>query len=166
MTSVNLSYAVGQMAFGIQATGSPDTGTVSAPGWGSTPTEQQAVGAAPATGSAPPGAGSMIIPLVLAMLVIMVMSTMMGGRKEKKKRAELMSSLKKNDRVQTIGGIIGSVAEVRKDEVVLRVDESSNVRIRFAKSAISGIVSEAPGADRAIEDKAAKFQSETVGAPN
>jgi preprotein translocase subunit YajC len=49
----------------------------------------------------------------------------LGGRKEKKKRAALMASLKKHDKVQTVGGIIGTVVELTAEEVVLRVDETS-----------------------------------------
>jgi preprotein translocase subunit YajC len=143
-----------------------DAGFVAAPGAPGAATERQPLGAgAPPTGAAPAGPGSMLLPIVFGMLLLMVMTTMMSSRKEKKKRATLLAGIKKNDRVQTIGGIIGSVAEVRKDEIVLRVDESSNVRIRFAKSAISGVLTEAPGgADRAIEDKATRAESEPVGA--
>lgn len=144
-----------------------DAGFVAAPGAPGAATERQPLGtgAQPTTGPGPGGPGSMLMPIVFGMLLLMVMTTMMSSRKEKKKRAALLGAIKKNDRVQTIGGIIGSVAEVRKDEVVLRVDESSNVRIRFAKSAISAVLTEAPGsADRAIEDKATRTESEPVGA--
>ncbi len=48
-------------------------------------------------------------------------------QKEKKERESLFSSLKKNDEVLTASGIIGIVAQVKDDEVVLKVDESANV---------------------------------------
>lgn len=135
------------------------------PGWtGATPAtgEQQPVG--PRTGSAPAGPGSMMMPLIVLMLVMMVLMTVFSGRKDKKRREQLISSLKKNDKVQTIGGIIGNVAEIRNDEIVLRVDENSNVRLRFAKAAITGVIQPSTGTDRAVEEKPNAFQRETTGA--
>lgn len=58
-------------------------------------------------------------------------------RREQQKRDSLISSLKKNDRVVTIGGIIGSIANISTDgkEITLKVDD--NTRIKFTRSAIS-----------------------------
>ena len=157
MTLVTDTYMPAMLALATQ-----DSGIVAAPGAPGA-TEQQPISAAPGGGGGPAGPGSMLLPVMFAMLLLMLVMSMMGARKEKKKRAALISSLKKNDRVQTIGGIIGSVAEVRNDEVVLRVDESSNVRIRFAKSSISGVLSQAPGtADRTVEEKSSRNESEPV----
>ena len=58
----------------------------------------------------------------------------------KKKRKALLSTVKKHDRVQTVGGVIGSIVEVNPDTVVLKVDESSNTRITFARSAIQQVL--------------------------
>ncbi len=53
----------------------------------------------------------------------------------------LFNSLKKNDEVLTSGGIIGTVANIKDDnEVVLKLDESSNVRIRILRSSIIRIL--------------------------
>ncbi len=58
-------------------------------------------------------------------------------RKEQQKRESLLNALKKDDRVVTIGGIIGSVANISTDgrEITLKVDD--NTRIRFTRAAIS-----------------------------
>jgi len=63
--------------------------------------------------------------------------------KEKKQRAAMLSALKKNDRVVTIGGIVGTVLQVKEDEVTLKVDESSNTKITFIRSAINTVTSAA-----------------------
>ena len=55
-------------------------------------------------------------------------------------RKSMLDQLKKGDRIQTIGGILGTVVEARDDEVVLKVDESSNTKIRFARSAIHRVL--------------------------
>ena len=57
-----------------------------------------------------------------------------------KERDSLVTSMKKNDEVLTASGIIGIIAQVKDDEVILKVDESSNVRLRVLKSAIVRIV--------------------------
>jgi|CXWL01.1.fsa_nt_gi preprotein translocase subunit YajC len=64
--------------------------------------------------------------------------------KEKKRRQEQLSSIKKNDRAVTIGGIMGTVVSVKDDEVTLKVDESSNTKITFLKSAIQRVISSGP----------------------
>src|SRR5204863_3427590 len=57
-------------------------------------------------------------------------------RREKKEGDNLFTKLKKNDEVLTSSGLIGIVAMVKDDEVVLKVDESSNTRLRVLKSSI------------------------------
>ncbi len=75
--------------------------------------------------------------LPIAMLLIM-MST--GGRKEKKKRAAMLAAMAKGDKVQTVGGILGTVVEVRDDEIIVKVDENANTRLRFSRTAIQSIL--------------------------
>ena len=74
------------------------------------------------------------------MIGVFWLIVMLPQRREKKKRAEMLGALKKGDKIQTIGGIVGSVVEVREDEVVLKVDEANNVRMRFARPAIQVIL--------------------------
>lgn len=63
--------------------------------------------------------------------------------REQQKFQRLLGALKRNDRVMTVGGIYGTVVDVRDGEVVLKVDETSNVKIRFSKSAIKEVLREA-----------------------
>jgi preprotein translocase subunit YajC len=63
-------------------------------------------------------------------------------RRERQRFEDMLKNLKRNDRVQTIGGIIGTVVDAREDEVVLKVDETNNVKIRFARSAIKDVLRE------------------------
>jgi len=44
--------------------------------------------------------------------------------------------------VQTIGGILAGVVEVREDRVLLKVDETSNTKIWFARSAVHKVLGE------------------------
>ncbi|MDZ4685181.1 MAG: preprotein translocase subunit YajC [Planctomycetaceae bacterium] len=58
-------------------------------------------------------------------------------RREQQKKDGLLNALKKNDRVVTLGGIIGTVAHISQDgkEITLKVDD--NTRIKFIRSGIS-----------------------------
>ncbi len=58
-------------------------------------------------------------------------------RREQQKRDALLSTLKKNDRVVSVGGIIGLVANISADgkEVTLKVDD--NTRIKFTRAGLS-----------------------------
>ena len=53
----------------------------------------------------------------------------------------MVSSLKNNDRVRTIGGIFGTVLDVRDDEIILKIDEATNTKIRVIPSAIATVLS-------------------------
>jgi preprotein translocase subunit YajC len=79
-------------------------------------------------------------PLLLAMGVFYIFM-FRGQRKEKQKHANMLTNLKRNDRVQTIGGLLGTVVDVRDQEVVLKVDESNNVKMRFNRGAIKEVLS-------------------------
>src|SRR5688572_17656927 len=61
------------------------------------------------------------------------------ANKQRKKQAEMLSTLKKGDRVLTTGGIYGTIQGVEPDAVTLKIAE--NVKVKVARSAISGLVS-------------------------
>ncbi len=44
--------------------------------------------------------------------------------------------------MQTIGGELGKVVEAREDRVLLKVDESSNTKIWYTRSAINRVLGE------------------------
>ncbi|MBT3201086.1 MAG: preprotein translocase subunit YajC [Phycisphaerales bacterium] len=79
--------------------------------------------------------------LYYGMGAMVLMFIIMGRpkRKAEKKRKEMLSQLKKGDKVTTIGGIMGTVLEVRDDEVTIKIDEGSNTRMRFARWAVRGV---------------------------
>ena len=76
-----------------------------------------------------------MLPLIL-IAVVFFMLMVRNPRKQQKEQKQMLQSLKKNDRVRTIGGILGTVMEVRGEEVILKVDESNNTRIHVSISAI------------------------------
>ncbi|OHB57880.1 MAG: preprotein translocase subunit YajC [Planctomycetes bacterium GWF2_50_10] len=76
------------------------------------------------------------------LFVLMYFMLFRGPKKQRAQQAKLISSLKKNDRVRTIGGIFGTVIDVRDDEVTLKIDESNNTKIRVAPEAISRVLTD------------------------
>ena len=85
----------------------------------------------------------MILPPLTVILVLYVLMDS-PQRREKSKREAMMKNLKKDDRVVTIGGILGSVANISQDgkEVTLKVDDGT--RIRFRRTAIAEVISGEP----------------------
>jgi preprotein translocase subunit YajC len=74
--------------------------------------------------------------IYIALMLVMVFVFFRGPQKQKQQRKKLVQSLQKNDRVQTIGGIFGTVVDIKGDEITLKVDESNNTKIKIASSAI------------------------------
>jgi preprotein translocase subunit YajC len=86
--------------------------------------------------------GSSFFFLMMLVLVALIAFSFLGQRKDRKKRESMLSAVKKHDRVQTIGGVIGSIVELKPDVVILKVDESSNTRMTFARSAIQQVLTD------------------------
>jgi preprotein translocase subunit YajC len=94
---------------------------------------------APTTDPAPPFFGLLNgpMPLIIGGLIIfMLFSSKNKNRGEEKQRVEMLKQLKRSDRIQTTGGILGSVMRVEENRVEVKVDESSNTKIWFARSSI------------------------------
>lgn len=80
------------------------------------------------------GNWQLLVPIGLLLLLFVFMGR--KPKKEQKKREEMLANLKKGDKVTSIGGIVGTIIEVRDAEVTVKVDESSNARMKFARWAI------------------------------
>ena len=70
------------------------------------------------------------------MFVMMYFILFRGPRKKQQQHKQMVQTLAKNDKVRTIGGIIGTVVDVKDDEITLKVDESNNTKIKVLPSAI------------------------------
>lgn len=104
------------------------------------------LGGAGQGGGAPPTPfGGNFMWILILMMVGVIFISSMSGRKERKRRAELMSNLKRGDQVVTAGGIIGSVAELRDDEIVLVTDEHSRTRLRVTRNSIQQVLGSPSG---------------------
>jgi preprotein translocase subunit YajC len=108
---------------------------------------------APAPGGGPPIWSSFIwfLPILFILYFLMVRPQ----RRQEQTQKALIAGLKKNDKVQTIGGILGTIISVgdKEDEVVIRIDD--NARLRVVKSSIARNLSNEEAAKQPKEQKAA-----------
>lgn len=79
------------------------------------------------------GGWSMWIMLAL-IFVVMWFFMIRPQRKQQKELENFRNALQKGDKVVTIGGIYGTVAEIKEDSVLIEVD--NGVKIRVSKQAL------------------------------
>ena len=91
----------------------------------------------PAGSASPPPGGNFLWFYVGLMLLMMYFFVFRGPKKKEQQQRKMVQALQKNDRIRTIGGILGTVIEVKGSEVVLKVDESTNTKIRISASAVA-----------------------------
>jgi preprotein translocase subunit YajC len=101
-----------------------------------------------AEGEAVPAAGpdpatAMLVQFMLPMVLLISLYYLMIGRpqqKEQAKRQGMLSALKKNDRVLTIGGAIGVVADISGDGKKVTLKFGEGTRIPFLRSSIQQVL--------------------------
>ena len=74
---------------------------------------------------------------ILAIGLVFYFIVIAPANKQRRKTQEMLSSLKKGDRVVTSGGIYGTIQGVEADVVYLKISE--NVKVKVARSAITGV---------------------------
>lgn len=123
---MTLAFQDGPSLAGKPATPAPAT-TAATPG-------------APAGGAPPQAPGSEMFFVLIPVLVGMVLLSAFTSRKQRKQKERLLADLKKHDRVVTTGGMIGFVAEVKPDVIVLKLEEGRDTRVTFTRDAIAAVL--------------------------
>lgn len=90
-----------------------------------------------------------MLPMLAIMGVLLLVMVVLPGKQQAKRRKVMLSGMSKNDRVLTRGGIIGVVVEIRDNDVILKVDETNNIRMHFAKQAIQHVFADKDDIDPA-----------------
>lgn len=93
-----------------------------------------------------PFGGTMMLP-VIATLVLAYFLLIRPERKKRTDQEQRLKQLKKHDRIVTVGGIFGTITNVSEgnEEITIKVDESSNTRLRILRSSVSRVVSDPDG---------------------
>ena len=87
----------------------------------------------------PAGAGASMgstLVMMVAMIAIFYFMLIRPENKRKKEAEQMRSAVKKGDKITTIGGIIGTVVDVKENNIVIETS-ADQVRIELAKWAIS-----------------------------
>ena len=94
--------------------------------------------------AAQPAAGGNMSFLIMMLLIFVVMYFFMIRPQQKKQKeiAKFRNELKKGEKIVTIGGIYGTVDEIREKYVIIVVD--GDVKLRVDKSAIVKDMSDVP----------------------
>lgn len=105
-------------------------------------TAGEAVADAAAEGAGTATAGvaemlSMLVPLIL-MFVVFYFLLIRPQKKKDKKVKEMLAALKTGDRVCTIGGIYGTITNIKDDTIELSVGRD-NTKLVFARWAIRNV---------------------------
>ena len=108
----------------------------------------------PAPGGEAPNPIMTFLPFV-AIIAIFYFLIIRPQSKKQKETQKMLSALKKGDKIVTVGGIYGTIQNVREHTVIVKVDD--NTRLEFSRSAVSSIISpgkekESKGEDKEIED--------------
>jgi len=83
-----------------------------------------------------------LFPAMLAFMLVYLL--LVRPQSPTAKSSEMLSKLKKNDRVITAGGILGTVVSYGTGDefVTLRIDDNSNARMQILATSIVRVVSE------------------------
>lgn len=95
----------------------------------------------PDQAAAAPGPLVLLFPFAM-MFVIFYLLVFRPQSKARKEHDAMLKNLKKHDEVVTAGGLFGTVVNVKRESVTLRVDE--NVRVEVEPSSIVRLVRSRP----------------------
>ena len=89
------------------------------------------------------GLAGTLFPLII-MFALMYILMIRPEKKRKKKEQEMLAALKRGDRICTIGGIYGTIADIKDDTITLTVgrDNMSMVVTRWAIRSVEDVTIE------------------------
>ena len=96
------------------------------------------------------GQGPNLMLLLMPLVLIFFLYQWLIVRPQKRDRQNVITAIKKNERVLTIGGIYGVVTSVHeeKNEVTIRVDESTGTKICMTLNSIARVLSDETSGDK------------------
>lgn len=73
------------------------------------------------------------LPIIL-LLVFFYFFLIRPQQVQQKRRQEMLSGLKRGDRIVTVGGVVGTIMDIREDTLMLKI--SDNVQVELLKSGV------------------------------
>lgn len=85
-----------------------------------------------------------MLPAMLAIMVLYFLLMVRPQQQEQSKVSEKLSNLKKNDRVVTAGGILGTVVKstAESEYTTIKIDENSNTKMQIRTSSIVRVLTD------------------------
>lgn len=95
------------------------------------------------------GGGNPLLTLLPFLLIILIFYFMIlrPQQKRQKEREQLLSSVKKGDKVVTVGGLHGTVVGLEEKTVLIQV--ADNVKMKFDRTSVASITRAADGDEKA-----------------
>ena len=81
------------------------------------------------------GGGSQMLIFIVLMFAAMYFLMIAPQRKRQKQHQQMIKALQSGDRIVTIGGIIGTITNIKEKTFVVKLCD--NTKVEFLKSAIS-----------------------------
>ena len=102
--------------------------------------------------------GSLIISMlpIFLIFVIFYFFIIRPQNKKQKETDKMIAALKKGDKVVTIGGIHGTVAQTKEKTVIVKVDD--NTKIEFLRSAIASVINQSSAKEEKADKKVKKTE--------
>ena len=79
------------------------------------------------------------IPLII-IFVIFYLLIIRPQQKKVKAHEKMLSSIKRGDKVKTVGGLIGVIMKVDNKALILTIEIAENVEVKVSKSSIAEIL--------------------------
>jgi preprotein translocase subunit YajC len=83
-----------------------------------------------------------LLPLMAVVVIFFFFSSSRAKKTEQTAREDMLKNLKRGDRVVTAGGIYATVVDVRDTDVILKVDEGTNTKVKFSRDAVKRVVTD------------------------
>ncbi len=80
-----------------------------------------------------------MLPLMIIMFAVMYFLILRPQKQKEKKRQEMISNVRKQDRIVTAGGVHGVVTSVKENDIIVRIDDAKDVKIKIEKSAVTSV---------------------------
>lgn len=97
-----------------------------------------------ATSGAEVSGGSTLISMIISFLpfiLIFYFLIIRPQKKQQQKMRNMLDALQLNDKVVTVGGIIGKVVRIKEDEVIIETGAGNEKsHIKFQKASISNVL--------------------------
>ncbi len=97
-----------------------------------------------------------LLPIFFALAVFFYLIVLRPQKKERQQRQGMLDSMKKGDRVVSIGGVHGKITDLDEVKKTVTVDVGSKVTLKFSRTAIQTVEPKESGKKPAKDDKEKK----------